>query len=155
MALKGDRHEIYTDPVHYFMNEPATRGGIVSISTAGSGSALDQAGSLVTYKANSSGALPVGILLQDMVSIDQTVQHINFYKEQVPLGSKVGLGAKGWWVTDFVAGSPTGGQYAFLASSGFVQNVSEAALNIVNTPRVGRFLSSKDQDGFITLRVDL
>ena len=36
MALKSDRNEVQTD-ISFFMNEVATRGGVVSLSTGGSG----------------------------------------------------------------------------------------------------------------------
>ncbi|SVD63282.1 uncharacterized protein METZ01_LOCUS416136, partial [marine metagenome] len=68
MALKGDRYELETD-ISWFMNETNERGGIATISTAGSGAALDQSAALVVYAAEASGAVPVGILLNDMVNI--------------------------------------------------------------------------------------
>ena len=60
MALKSDRNEVETD-ISFFMNEVATRGGIASISTVGSGAAMDQGGALVTYAALPSGKIPVGV----------------------------------------------------------------------------------------------
>lgn len=41
MALKKDFRELDTR-IDYYMNEVATRGGVVAISTAGSGVANDQ-----------------------------------------------------------------------------------------------------------------
>ncbi len=52
------------------MNEVATRGGIASLSTGGSGAAMDQGAALVTYAATASGKVPMGILLNDMVDLD-------------------------------------------------------------------------------------
>ena len=40
MALKSDRSTLQTD-ISFFMNEAATRGGVASISTGGSGVSLD------------------------------------------------------------------------------------------------------------------
>jgi hypothetical protein len=62
MALKADRHELATD-ISFFMDEVASRGGIACISTGGSGAALDQAGAKVSYLADASGNVPVGLLL--------------------------------------------------------------------------------------------
>ena len=62
MALKSDRSTLDID-ISFFMNEAATRGGIVSISTGGSGAAMDQGEALVTYAALPSGKVPVGLLL--------------------------------------------------------------------------------------------
>ena len=66
MALKTDRIHIDSQ-IDFFMNETAERGGIVSVSTAGSGAAMDQAEQLCTYAANSSGVAPLGVLMCDMV----------------------------------------------------------------------------------------
>ena len=40
MALKTDRSTLQTD-ISFFMNEAATRGGVASLSTAGSGASMD------------------------------------------------------------------------------------------------------------------
>ena len=74
MALKSDRNELQTD-ISFFMNETATRGGVVSLSTGGSGAAMDQGAALVNYAPQgpgASGKVPMGILLNDMVNLDLT-----------------------------------------------------------------------------------
>ena len=90
MALKTDRSTLQTD-ISFFMNEAATRGGVVSLSTGGSGAAMDQGAALVTYAAQPSGKVAVGLLLGDMVNIDLTRQHLNQYKDEVQKGGKVAL----------------------------------------------------------------
>lgn len=90
MALKSDRSVLDTD-ISFFMNEAATRGGVASVSTGGSGAAMDQGEALVTYAALPSGAVPVGLLLNDMVNIDLTRQHLNQHKDEVQKGGKVTL----------------------------------------------------------------
>lgn len=149
MALKGDRHEFDTD-ISYFMNEAATRGYLVSVSTQGSGSAMDSASSLVTVAANGSGAAVLGVLLNDMVDIDQTRQHVNWNKDEVVKGSKVTILTKGFVVTDAIAGTPTAGQTAYLANSGKFTPTSATGY-----ATVGRFLSTKDADGFAKISVNL
>jgi len=94
MALKTDRSTLQTD-ISFFMNAAATRGGIASLSTGGSGAAMDQGAALVTYAANPSGKIPVGLLLNDMVNIDLTRQHLNQHKDEVQKGGKVTLLQKG------------------------------------------------------------
>ena len=79
MALKPDRVEHLTD-LSFFMNETGTRGQIAILSTAGSGSAMDDSSALVKV-ADASGK-PMGMLLNDVVDLDLTRQHINFAKEQ-------------------------------------------------------------------------
>lgn len=159
MALLGDRHEFLTD-VSYFMNEVAEPGGIASVSTAGSGAALDQSAALVTYAANSSGATPVGIVLMEMVNYDLTRQHLNPYKEQVQIGGKMALGREGWWVTDMIIGTPAVGDYAVLGSSGYVYPLTKAnsvtsAWNKALNHKVGEFMSTKNEDGYAKLFVSL
>lgn len=149
MALKGDRNELDTE-VTYFMNETASRGVIVSVSTQGSGAAMDSASAVATVAADPSGKAPLGILLNDVVNIDQTRQHLNWHKDEVQQGGKVTILSKGFVVTDKVSGAPTAGQVAYLAASG---NVS--ATQATGAPAVGRFLSTKDADGYAKVSVNL
>jgi len=88
MALKSDRSTLDVD-ISFFMNEAATRGGIASQSTGGSGAAMDQGEALVTYAALPSGKVPVGLLLNDMVNIDLTRQHLNQHKDEVQKGERL------------------------------------------------------------------
>lgn len=149
MALRSDRHELDVD-ISFFMNETASRGIVVSLSTAGSGAAMDDSAALVTSKANASGAAPLGVLLNDMVNLDQTRQHINFHKDEVQKGGKVSVLRKGWVVTDQISGTPTVGQTAYLANSGQVSPTQAAG-----TVAVGRFTSVKDADGFAKVDINL
>jgi len=149
MSLKGDRNEFDTD-ISFFMNEVATRGLIVSVSTAGSGAAMDHGLALATVKANPSGAYPLGVLLNDMVNLDLTRQHLNQHKDEVQKGGKVTILRKGWVVTDAVSGTPTGGQDAYLAGTGLI-----SATQAAGALKVGQFLSAKDADGFAKVSINL
>ena len=55
MALKADRHEVVTD-ISFFLNETAERGIIVTHSTAGSGSAMDDSNALVVVPTTAAGS---------------------------------------------------------------------------------------------------
>lgn len=159
MALKGARYELYTD-IQWFMNEVAQRGGIASISTVGSGASLDQSANLLTYAANSSGALPYGMLLNDMVNLDLTRQHINWHKDEVQQGGKITVGRRGWWTTNMIVGTPAKGDKAVLTSSGNITNVTQANFAVGNynralNPLVGEFQSSLDEDGYAEVAVQL
>lgn len=155
MALKGDRYEGMTD-VSFFMNDTsAAKGGIAVLSTGGSGVALDQSKALVTYAATASGNVPVGLLLNDMVNIDQTRQHINFHKNEVQKGGKVTLLTKGWVVTNMITGTPAAGNPAYLTDEGKLTPTKSATGGVVATPPVGRFLSSEDEDGYAKVAIDL
>lgn len=158
MALKTDRSTLQTD-ISFFMNEAATRGGVVALSTGGSGAAMDQGSALVTYAGLPSGKVPVGLLLNDMVNIDLTRQHLNQHKDEVQKGGKVTLLQKGYVVTNSLEGtSPSAGDAAFLAHSG---NLSVADLSNDDTDAdgstrvVGRFLSGVDEDGYAKVFIDL
>lgn len=149
MGLKADRLELDTD-ISFFMNETATRGVFVSVSTAGSGAAMDNAVALASVVANASGAKPLGFLLNDMVNLDLTRQHLNQYKDEVQKGGKVTVLRKGYVVTDQISGTPTGGADAYLANSGLV-----SATQATGAPKIGQFLSSKDADGFAKVSVNI
>lgn len=153
MALKSDRKHI-DSRIDFFMNETAERGGIVSISTTGSGAALDQAAQLATYTANPSGARPLGILMCDMVNIDLTRQKLNPYKEEVQIGGKITIWQKGEVVTNRIQPgiTVTAGQTAYLHASGFISNTNH--LDHSNNV-VGRFMSTKDENGYAKVEVNL
>jgi len=158
MALKSDRSTLDVD-ISFFMNEAATRGGVVSISTGGSGAAMDQGEALVTYAALPSGKVPVGLLLNDMVDIDLTRQHLNQHKDEVQKGGKVSLLRKGYVVTNSLEGtSPSAGDAAFVAHSGLfaTSDLSDDDSDADGSTRVvGRFLSGVDQDGYAKVYIDL
>lgn len=158
MALKSDRNELQTD-ISFFMNEVATRGGVVCYSTGGSGSAMDQGQALCTYAADGSGKVPLGLLLNDMVNIDLTRQHLNWMKDEVQKGGKVTLLRNGWVVTSSIEGAnPTAGSLAYVAHSGNVagSDIMRDDSDMDGGSRiVGRWMSSPDQDGYAKLEVSL
>ena len=158
MALKSDRNEVQTD-ISFFMNEVATRGGVVTYSTGGSGAALDQGQALCTYAANASGQVPLGLLLNDMVNIDLTRQHLNWHKDEVQKGGKVTLLRKGWVVTSSIEGAdPAAGGLAYVAHSGLLatSNLATDQDDTVGATRVvGTFLSKKDEDGYVKVEISL
>jgi hypothetical protein len=149
MALKGDRHELDTE-ISFFLNETAEKGQVVSVSTQGSGAAMDNSSALATVAAEASGAVALGVLLNDMVDIDQTRQHINWHKDEVQKGGKVTILTKGFVVTDQISGNPTAGQVAYLADSGLIAGTQDGT-----APAIGRFLSTKDADGFAKVSINL
>ena len=163
MALKGDRYEAATD-ISFFMNSTATRGGIVSYSSSGSGVALDQGNAVVQYRAAASGGVPLGLLLNDVVNIDQTRQHINFHQNEVQQGGKVTVLTDGWVVTNSVTavGTITAGTPAYLGAAGVLTDVQAAGATSVDdhsrnlaNPPVGEFMSSIDEDGYYKVRIKL
>jgi hypothetical protein len=154
MALKSDRIEAYTD-ISYFCNDTtAERGGIVVHATGvatGSGVAMDDSNAVVTYAAAASGRVPAGLLLNDVVNLDLTRQHINWHKDEVQTGSKVTLLRQGQVTTNMlVTGVTVGpGSGAYVGASGLLTTVA------TNSVKVGTFLSAKDADGYAKVDINL
>ena len=154
MALKADRHELDVD-ISFFMNETAEKGQIVSISTAGSGAAMDQAGALVSIQGANGSVIPGGGLLNDVVDLDLTRQHINFHKDEVQKGGKVSILKKGYVVTDQIEGTPTAGALAFMDDADTGKFAVAASVDDTEYTAVGRFMSTKDEDGYCKVEVNL
>lgn len=151
MALKPDRIELLTD-VSFFMSTTGTRGGVVSISTAstGVGVAMDDADAVVAYASNPSGAYPVGVLLNDVVDLDLTRQHINWHKDEVQKGGKVTVLRNGQVTTNNINGNPAPGQTAYVHSGGNISATQETG-----AVAVGQFLSAKDSDGYAKVSINV
>ena len=162
MALKADRYEESTD-ISFFYNEgTATRGGVVVLDALGaSGAAMDQGANKVKYATATTGTVPIGILLNDVVNKDLTRTHLNQYKDEVQKGGKVTVLTRGWVVTNMIDGTPKAGDLAFTSH----ENISaHTAGNICTAAEmtgasgelcVGRFMSRKDADGYAKVYVNL
>ncbi|NBX74497.1 MAG: hypothetical protein EBQ89_09410 [Alphaproteobacteria bacterium] len=152
MALKPDRIELLTD-ISFFMTTTAERGGVVSAvtSTTGVGVSMDDANAVVAYAAVASGAKPVGVLLNDVVNLDLTRQHINWHKDEMQVGGKVTLLRNGQVTTNMlVTGiTPSAGTDAYVGASGLIGTSS------TNAVKIGQFLSGKDTDGYAKVSVNL
>lgn len=152
MGLKADR--VHLDSmIDFFMNETATRGGVVVASTMGSGAAMDQSQQLATYAAAPSGKTPLGVLMCDVVNLDLTRQKLNVHAEEVQQGGKVTIWSKGTVVTNMIypGVTPAAGNNAVLAHSGYLHTSDVIGGNQV----VGKFLSTKDEDGYAKVSVNL
>ena len=157
MALRPDRSKEGLDHVDFFCNDTtAERGGIACISTAGSGVALDNSSAVVTYAADPSGMRPLGVLMQDVVNYDLTVRDANIHKQEVQTGGKVTVRDLCVVVTDRVwaAATPSAGDTAYVTLSGFLTDTVHAQ-GVVNTPKVGNFLGTADEDGFIKVQINV
>ncbi len=162
MALKPDRHELLTD-ISFFMNETAERGVVVVHSTAGSGTAMDDGNAVVTIPTVASGTSPAGLLLNDVVDIDLTRQHLNQHQDEVQKGGKVTLLKQGWIVTNKLdesgaGGAVSAGAAAHVASSGLVSTTNPLPGDAANDKvpgRIGTFLSTKDADGYAKVYINI
>lgn len=151
MALKPDRIEHLTD-ISFAMTAIAERGGVASfvVGSTGVGAAMDDAGAVVEYSAVATGARPAGVLLNDVVNIDQKRQHLNWHKDEVQLGDKVTLLRIGQVVTDQIDGDPVAGDAAYVGPNGTISTTGGAGV-----ARVGTFLSGKDSDAFAKVSINL
>ena len=150
MALKPDRIEAYTD-ISFFMNDVAERGGIVVHKDSGLGVSMDDASAVVEYKSSPSGTTPAGLLLNDVVNLDLTRQHINWHRDEVQVESKVTLLRQGQVTTNMVVSGvePAAGSDAYYGANGLLTTAS------TNSTKVGRFLSAKDADGYVKVDINI
>lgn len=149
MSLKADRN--LTEWVFgYKATAAATKGGLVSATTPSSGVGLDGVG-VAGYQANPSGAHVLGVLLDDVEDLGARLPR-NHYKETVNVSGQVSIGSKGWVITDniYPGVTPTAGQTAYLGQSGYFTN-----LQATGAPKVGRFETSKNEDGFAKVSVNI
>ena len=149
MALKPDRVETLTD-ISFFMTATGVRGGIASVDTSGVGVSMDDGDAVVEYAALASGALPIGVLLNDVVNLDLTRQHLNYHKDETQVGGKVTLLSIGQVTTNMVTGDPVAGEPAYVGAAGVISNVSGTGIQ-----RIGTFLSGVDADGYAKVSVKI
>ena len=152
MALKPHRKVGNGTDISFFMNEVAERGIIVTFDTSsvsGSGAAMDDAGAVVAIPSSNQG-LPAGLLVNDVVNLDLTRQHLNQHQDEVQVNSKVTVATRGEFVTNqIVAGDlPSAGLSAYFAADGELSTTAGAT-------GVGRFLSSLDEDGYAKVDINL
>jgi len=91
------------------------------------------------------------LLLNDVVDLDLTRQHINFAKDEVQKGSKVLILRRGTVVTDNIAGTAAAGAKAYFNNTGQITSVGGGA----NTTQIGRFLSKEDADGYAKVEINI
>jgi len=155
MALKADRNELDVDISFFYNAGTAERGGVVALSSAGSGAAMDQAGAKVAYTAAANDVIPVGVLLNDVVNLDLTRQHINWHKDEVQKGGKVAILKKGYVVTNMITGTPTAGALAYLDDATAGNLTIKSQVDSTEYIHVGRWMSTKDEDGYAKVEINL
>ena len=133
------------------MNSVAERGGVAVHVTSGSGVSMDDASAVVAYAASQSGTVPAGLLLNDVVNLDLTRQHINWHRDEVQVGSKVALLRRGQVTTNMLASgvTPAAGSDAYYGADGKLTTTS------TNSVKVGRFLGAKDTDGYVKVDINI
>lgn len=157
MALKPDReYNEVTDITNFWTTVAAEKGGVASVVTQGSGSALGvnitDEPNVVGYVASPSGAIPKGVLLQTVTAaMSATRDFINYENGEIRPSTKCTLVKKGFVVTDMITGTaPAAGDTAYLAASGYISKTQASG-----APVVGRFETAKDSSGFARVSIDI
>jgi hypothetical protein len=151
MALRPDRNELQTD-LSFFMNETAERGIVVIHTGQGSGAAMDDSAAVVAVPTVADlGADPAGLLLNDVVDLDLTRQHINFAKDEMQKGGKCLLLRRGFVVTNMITGAISLGDQAYFHVDGKLASSTVYSSSTV----VGRWLSKKDADGYAKVDINI
>lgn len=154
MGLKPDRGFDNVEDISFYMNATGSRGSLVVHSTAGSGAAMDSSAALVVIPTTASGTNPVGLLMNDVVNIDLTRQHLNQHRDETQMGGKVTILKRGWVVTDNVSGTPAGtGETLWYTNGGILTTVDPVPNGAV--PKVGRIVSKKDADGYAKVEINI
>lgn len=154
MALKGKRasgdRRYHTTPT--FVSATAERGGVLTLSTAGSGSAFGDSAQVGAYAAAPSGNVVLGVLLEDYVNKDLTRTHLNWHKSEQQVNYPASIMNGGFVVTNMTEGSITTVGTAWLGHSGRI-----ARSDVLAGPNmiVGDIETLPDEDGYVRFRFNL
>jgi len=75
---------------------------------------------------------------------------MNWHKDEMQIRGKCTLLRRGWVVTDQVSGVPTAGAPAYYTTLGLLTPTDAGS-----APKVGRFLSKLDNDGFAKVEINI
>lgn len=163
MALKPDReYNEVTDITNFWVSTTTSgyattgeKGGLASVVTAGSGAALGinyaDDPNVVSYADSASGAIVKGVLLQDVNARMSTARDFPDYESlEIRPGDKCTLVSRGWLVTNIISGTPAVGGVAYLGPSGYFKTTQDTS-----APKVGRFETTKDANGYARVFVDV
>jgi len=146
MALKEDR-QIFETNIDFASSGTMERGGVASVIPWTNG---------LVYYAAGSGQTPIGVLLDDVESLNP-MKHPEYLQRNVsPQGAVVGLVTRGEIKTDMLDTSNEtykAGDSLYLLGSGRITNIVSAVGSL--DVKVGTCLSAKDSHGFIKMRVEL
>lgn len=147
--LKPDRN-LTQWVFNYKAGAEAEMGGLVSSSVPASGVGANGPAT-ASYLANPSGAFVLGVLLDDVEVLGNKSDR-NHYRESVGVGDQVSIGSEGWIVTDRILPNttPAAGSSAYLGVSGYFSSTQATG-----APKVGRFETSKDEDGFAKISLNI
>jgi hypothetical protein len=149
MALKPDRIELADGSrIKYFMNEVAERGIIVVLDNPG-GEGMDDPTATVSIPASTSG-VAAGLLMNDVVNLNLTRQHINWHRDEVQVGNKVDIIRRGVVRTNMVKSgdTPGAGDPAHWDADGELTTTT-------TSDKIGVFVSELDAEGYVEVEVSI
>ena len=147
MALAPKRKVNADDLIEEFaMNMVAERGGIACASTT--------VGEVEYLVSPTGGALPIGMLLDDVESLNFDRHPEYLLRNVVDVGSQVSLVKKGLLSTNLVVGTPVQGQLLYLHPSGYV-GATRLTDGINPAPLVGKTIEAANAAGYVYLSLDL
>ena len=138
MALKADRNVVETTGRFKAGSMAMAAGGVLSVDTAASG-----LNTTVSYATNPSGAKPIGVLLSPVANYDWDTDIKPLEKEVYAYADQIPILVIGTVLTNMVTGSPSVGDTAYLAASGYI-----TPTQATGAPEIGQFVSMADADSY-------
>lgn len=160
MAIKQEGDRMVYDNIKFVLNTSGEAGIICVYKTATSGSSGNGESDLnevlvpnpsASGSGTLSGLVAAGLLVNQVVSIDESRYQLNEHKNEVRVGSPVHLLKKGGLFTNQVSGTPKLGDTAYVTYDGKVAPTATHP----NTPSVGVFGGVKDANGYVMLYLDI
>jgi hypothetical protein len=168
MALKADR-DVRATAIHFTVDAAAEAGQVLIYGTQPSGAAsgwgMNDQSCVATPLGTGnpgSGHKIAGVLLHPVVDIYHKAlaadgapasgvarevfdnrYHRNWHNGESIVGEHATLGTDGWVLTNRINGIPTGGDPAYLGTSGNFQNTA-----VNGNVSIGKFETAKDSDGY-------
>jgi hypothetical protein len=157
MALKPGRTNSTNTEIRFVSSTSTTAeaGQILTYSTAGSGQLTLGTRPILVKSTNPSGQKPAGMVMHDIISLDETVTHRNWHKYVQKQGEAVEIAKKESYTTNSYVGVPTAGATAYLGSSGLLCVTPSVTGGLVANPIVGEFEGVADEDGYVSVRIEL
>lgn len=156
MALKGDR-AVYQTNIRHICDTTGEAGVLMILKATqptgrGVGQGINDSAPVAVPCTGTpaSGTRVLGVLIDDVKSIDPVTQHRNFQRTDQLVGENVCILTDGWVRTNKVSGTPAAGDTAYIGTDGAFANSQTNSI-----PAVGKFDTSKDTDGYAVVTVKL
>lgn len=153
--LKADR-VVSRDDIRFACTSTGEAGMALVFKTAGSGVGVGDTAGSVEVIANPSGKAFAGILMHEVVELDETRFHRNDQKIQHLKNERCQMLKEGRVTTDNISGSissvPTN---AYVTANGEFTATVDTNGGVAATPLAGQFESLKNENGFATIVINL